>query len=395
MDLTFSPKVAICSPTNFNNDEFVSNVNSALADLDFLTDEPPPPIPSELMYEPPIFKIKKMASKIGNILEKTKSEKSLKDGEILSSFINSDFDFSTDYQIKSHEIEQLRTVFDFISKNRKNVHYASPIYPANDILVIVSVMTPKSTNYELKRQVHQCLIALGSNTLSQLFKKIVCPICKIAEVTAGPHCVPDQIEVDGKVHYNFNKGFDKPLSQVLTKINCCGNFKSKGGCTHLIVFNGAFAVHVEDSAHANFTEAIISSPPQPANNEKDEGEENNNDNDTIQSEKEPKYPSIQIDDDPQDNLSFPVEFAGKGASPPPCYGCKVRPGFIVIKDDSFITTSGSSSIKIEDTEIDEEEDFIEKFPFRFFCSKCFDEAVYDKEKAIVINLSEHFFLPVS
>lgn len=386
MDLTFSPKVAICSPNNFNNDEFLSNVNSALADLDFLTDEPPPPIPSELMYEPPIFKIKKMASQIGNILEKVKSEKSIKDGEILSSFINSDFDFSTNYQIKSHEIEQIRTVFDFISKNRKNVHYASPMYPANDILVVVSVMTPKSTNYELKRQVHQCLIALGSNTLNQLFQKIVCPICKIAEVTAGPHCVPDQFEVDGKVHYNFDKGFDKPLRQVLTKINCCGNFKSKGGCTHLIVFNGAFAVHVEDSAHANFTESIISTPPQPVNSEKDSGEENNNDNDTIQNENDP------IPQDITNNLTFPVEYAGKGASPPPCYGCKVRPGFIAIKDDSFITNSGSS---IEDTEIDEEEELIEKIPFRFFCSKCFDEAVYDKEKAIVINLSDHFFLPVS
>lgn len=422
MNLTFSPKVAICSPKNFNSDKFISNVNEALSDLDFLTDDPPPPIPKEIMYEPPVFKVKKLASEIGNILEKAKSETSIKDAEILSSFINFNFDFSTNCQVRSNEIEPLRTVFDFISKNRKNVHYPSPLYPANDTLIVVSIMSSKSTNYELKRQIHQCFAALGSNTLLELAEMIVCPLCKISEVTAGPHCVPEQLEINGKIFYNFNDGFNKPLNKVLSQINCCGNYKSKGGCTHLIVFNGGFAVNVDhdfdqnnqgldnsflshDSKNSVKDSSTLHDKKDDYFNDDDDIDEKSDDdterNDQISADKDSNGPPFL-----HNKTSFPVEIAGKGANPPSCFICKVRPGSIVVKDDSFIEKQGQNSRKIENYDDDDDEDENEEeeedsneessktFPFRFFCQKCFGEAIFDKENAIVIDLTEHFFIPM-
>lgn len=492
MELTFSPKVAFCSPKEYNHNKFISDVNSSLSDLDFLTDDPPPPIPKEIMYEPQYFKIKKMASEIGNILERAKTEHFLKEDDVISSFLKADFNFTKDFQLRTDDIESIRNVFDFVSKNHKNVHFASPMYPANDTLIVVSLMTPKSTNSELKRQVHQCFLVLGRNTFHQLADKFICPICRISEIMADTHCAPAQLEVDNKIIYNFNHEFDKPISSILTKINCCGNYKSNGGCTHLISFNCAFAVHVDESIQndsfiQNSTNGIVdvndddNCNNRTVNNDNDSANticdticdtnindtsnsntnnddqsifvvqqddsrkinksdeiSNNNDN----NERDDAYfmeedsnkniikkcventsnistenkKSEDIDDEKKNviqsrheynfnssriqhyNFSFPIELNGKGANPPSCFVCKIRPAPIAVKINNESQNDEKNSnkhMKYKDDEDEEEEDvdFFQSLPFNFYCKKCFSEQDIDQD-TLVIDLTEYFFKPI-
>ncbi|OHT09245.1 hypothetical protein TRFO_21887 [Tritrichomonas foetus] len=355
-EYTYSPRNVLCNPTKLNSKNFINEVNEVISDLDFLTDDPPPNVPESLIYKSPIFKMKELASDIGDILEHIKFSNradNIKDGEIIASFINSNFDFSTDYQLGIHEMHsKLRTVFDILSKYVDNstdnsdisdgkifFRYPSKLYLANEILFTVSVLSAKSSNVDVKRQITQCFLALGSNTLKQVLSLIICPLCVIAASSAGAHCSPSQFEIDGKTYFNFDGGFDVPLSHVVTKLNCVCNYKSTGGCNHFILFSSAYAIH---SIHKN-----------DQNNESE-----------VRNESE----GSELTDKSIETI-FPFEIAGKGAHPPNCIKCNQRPGVIAFEQPGESKT------------------------FQFFCKKCFADDKLEREGSRFIDLTENFFSP--
>lgn len=290
MNLTLSPGKVFSVPNNINHEKFVSDVNAALSDLDFLTDQSAPEIPKELIYEPPLFKIKKMASKIGDDLQKAKTQHNISDKEAIASFIKANLNFSTKFQPTSDDIDPPRTIFDFLEYNAPQLQFPNPENPCNDVLVLFSFLSAKTQIADCKRQIHQFFAALGSNTVKQLIAKVVCPLCAITEITSTTHRSPAQIKFANNSIFDFDQGFDLPISQVFTTTNTCFTYISPGGCNHLAIVPAIYAVHIQPG-------------------------ENN----------------------------FPIEIGGKGANPPDCINCKQRPGFMAVRDKNHIEVDDDES----------------------------------------------------
>ena len=285
LNITFSPKKVFCQQESFNQEEFLAGVNNELNDINFLNEEPPPEIPKHLYYTPPILKIKKLASNIGEKLHSLADEFSFEDADVFKILVEKELNFHLENQtsqiITNSENSQIITnVFENIFHHSKCTRIPSDQYSANNVLYIVSFFSAKSSNIEVKRQITQSFLALGSNTIKELAQHFICPLCYLSAKTAGTHCSPSILEISGKAYYDIDNGFDVKLKDMIKKINSYGIFTSTSGCSHFINFSGCFAIHFNSN---------------------------------------------------EENL-FPYELYGKGSHPPNCYRCHQRPGIVACRE---------------------------------------------------------------
>jgi hypothetical protein len=126
--------------------------------------------------------------------------------------------------------------------------------------------------------IHQWVLALGTNTLLDLANCVVCPLCKIANESAGQHRIPRIFRIGETTLFDYDGGFNVRIYNLVKHTNVWSQLCSEGGCSHAVLCGLAVAVHAESA----------------------EG--------------------------------FPVEIGGKGANPPYCTQCHVLPAPICVRD---------------------------------------------------------------
>jgi hypothetical protein len=311
MQVTFSGTTALCSPARLPKvTEFLSDVNAVLEMCQFGDVAPPPQIPPALMYRPPVQLVKVLASEIGGQLQAIVDEQRVPSGEVMSSFIAQGFDFATDHTVYRDDADLSASLWTFLATSRPRVRMPTPALPASDILCSFFVMSPKHTPAITKPVLQQWIITLGTTTLLQLADSLLCPLCRITNESADTHRIPRIFQSNDDTFFDYEGGFNVPLSEVIKHTNICCQLCSEGGCAHPILCGLVVAVHADSSD------------------------------------------------------GFPVEIGGKGATPPYCGACHVRPGPLCVRQ--------------ADTHL-------------FFCPECFCREDFPVT-ANVLDLSSDFFI---
>lgn len=312
MNVTLSGESVLCCSARIpRSNSFLSDVNTVLELCQFGDVPPPPEIPPSLSYHPSLHIVKELASAIGAQLQTIVDEQKLAPSEMMAAFVDQNFDFGTEF-IGYHDDPDLSaSLWTFLATCRPNVHIPTLSMAANNILYSFFILSAKHHPSTTKGVVHQWMLALGTTTLLELSDSVICPLCRIADESSARHKIPRMFKIGDVTLFDYDGGFDTPLSSVISHTNIWCQICSEGGCAHPVLCGLAVAVNTD---------------------------------------------SVE---------GFPVEIGGKGATPPYCGACHVRPGPICVRHG--------------DTHV-------------FFCPECFHRDNYPQE-AFILDLSGHFFRP--
>jgi hypothetical protein len=310
MRVTLSGESSLCRSSRLpRSDSFLRDVNDVLELCRFDGIPPPPEVPACLRYRDPIQSVKELASEIGSQLQTIVDEQNVAPTEVMSAFVAEGFDFGTDLVAYRDDPDLAGSLWTFIATCRPNVRIPTLSRPANNILYSFFILSAKHNGSQGKGVVHQWVLALGTNTLLELADSIVCPLCRIADESSGPHRIPRMFKIDEVTAFDYDGGFEIPLSLIVSQTNIWCQFCSEGGCAHPILCGLAVAVNAES------------------------------------------------------NDGFPSEIGGKGATPPYCAMCRVRPGPICVRE-------GGTHV--------------------FLCPLCFHPEDYPQD-AFIVDLTRNFF----
>jgi hypothetical protein len=279
--ITSSGTRALCSSSALPSpDSFLDEVNSCLALCDFGDLPPPPPVPPAFRARSPVDRVKQLGSDLGIQLQSIAEDQKIPTNQIVSAFIQSSFDFSTNLRAFRDDPDLSQSLWNYLNFHRPSVSIPTPLCPANDLLYSFFVLSVKLKPSVTQTVMHQWIVALGSNSLSQFANSIICPICQLGRITSGPHGIPKSVLVNGELIFDIGDAFERPISSVIKEVNRHCKFGSEGGCSHAFICGFVGAIHAESA----------------------EG--------------------------------FPVEIGGKGATPPYCCRCAEEPAPIAVLTDS-------------------------------------------------------------
>lgn len=314
MNVTFSGRKVLCSAKSLDKSETIlQEINDCLELCKFEDTADPPAIPENLTFKSPIQSIKELASEIGMELQHAVETTGSSPDEVLASFIHHDFDFSNTLSRYKDDPDMTRSMWAVIHTRLPNVHIPVPDLPANDLLFSIYVLSAKTRPTLTKPCLHQWILIPGSFPIRDLANKITCPLCKLSDEFAGPHCVPRTFIFPENRVFDFQNGFETRVSDTITSVNEVFRFQSRGGCSHVLICGAVIGVHLD--SHEN----------------------------------------------------LPCEIGGRGANPPYCWKCDVRPASICVREND---------------------------EFEFFCPICFKSETFD-EGAFITDLSESFFVSTS
>ena len=311
--LTFSGRKTLCSAKKLEKEDVIlKDVNECLRLCAFEGAAEPPEIPESLSFKPPIQSVKELASEIGRELQKAVDTSDCTPEEAIASFMQHGFDFSNNLVAYRDDPDMSKSMWAVVNTRLPNVRIPGTDAPANELLFSIFVLSAKTRPSLTKTCLHQWILIPGSFTMAALADVITCPLCKLSDDFAGPHRAPRTFEFSAHTLFDFKAGFDVRVADAITAVNDPFRFQSRGGCSHVLICGSVVAVHL----------------------------------------------------DSPDNL--PMEIGGRGANPPYCWKCNVRPAsFCVRQPDS---------------------------EFEFFCKLCFDSETFE-EGSFITDLTSSFFIP--
>ncbi|KAH0792452.1 hypothetical protein GPJ56_003629 [Histomonas meleagridis] len=248
MDVTLSAKSVLLVQHSFDQNKFISEVNDSLSGISPVDEESLPEItiPKDLIFRSPISKIRGLASSISNQLSDFKDENNIRDDEILSAFLNTNFNFSNQVQYFPDEPDFNGSLLSLIQRRFSNVELPSQTHPANDVIYSIRLFSVKRKKVQIKTQLQQWFVAFGSNTISSLIDMIICPLCELSKRISVNHLQPPMLDNGEQIIFGFGDGFNVPISTFSNAMNRHIKYTSPGGCFHALLFDAAFAVHVSD-----------------------------------------------------------------------------------------------------------------------------------------------------
>ena len=305
---TFHQNVYFCAPTDIQpSSELIEGTNEALLQLSELEldDEIPLPIiPENLIYKDEKQRLLMVANKIAKTALDIKKEKGGNESDILKAVSKMDFHFSKDFNEYFPETDPINSIFSYLKRRHPEVSFPSIEKPANNLIYSVFVLSPKLSDQSSSlTKLHQWIILLSTNTLSDLVNAIKCPLCELSSALAKEGKAPRKIETNEGIYYDFGDLFTEKIGNFVKNLNTPMLYTSEGGCSHLILFTSAFSISLDP---------LITSP----------------------------------------NSTFPETIGGRGATPPFCSHCKINVGTVAVRasEDSpidFLCLTCASSLQPE------------------------------------------------
>jgi hypothetical protein len=262
-------------------------------------EETPPIIPNDLFYINKKQKLLCAANKIARDAFAYMLEHKETEIDILKAISKSKLESFNEYSTYFPDIDRNETMLSFIRRRCSDVSYPAESKPANNVIYSVFVLSPKgSDQITTNLKLHQWILALGSNTLSELTDAIICPLCELSKAVSHERESPRKIQIDDDFIYDISNGLDVEIGNTVTKMNEPCVYVSSSGCTHTILFTAAIAVCVRGES------------------------------------------------------VFPMTIGGRGATPPFCCMCTVNPGTVAVRESSenpveFVCLNCSSNIPKE------------------------------------------------
>lgn len=244
-----------CSPSQIDKaNDIIAKCNVTFSSSIENEYNEPPVIPDELLYQSDSSKLKIASDSISRELIAFKKQQNIDEKLIFSSIFNTELNFADKFQPYISQTDQSSSIFSFLARNHPEIQFPNKNLQANEVLYSIYFLSPKSPLNPTKNQLQHWILALSSNTFTELFEKTPCPLCKISDKIASNHRQPRKIQINEKLLYDFEDQFKTKLGDFITHLNTPISFTSEGGCYHHLIVTSAFAVH--SSSNEKFPSVI-------------------------------------------------------------------------------------------------------------------------------------------